>query len=57
MALLAAVFNGTVGVLSVKLFQAGLSANEVAFYKCEVWLGIIVIFLALSGGLRAFLPF
>lgn len=35
-ALLAAIFNGTVGVMSVKLFQSGLSANEIAFYKCLI---------------------
>ncbi|WJV64315.1 DMT family transporter [Pectobacteriaceae bacterium CE70] len=42
-ALLAAIFNGTVGVFSVKLFQSGLSPNQVAFYKCS--LGLIIISL------------
>ncbi|MBD2821537.1 DMT family transporter [Xenorhabdus sp. 42] len=41
-ALLAAIFNGTVGVLSVKLFQSGVSPSQVAFYKC--FIGLIIIF-------------
>ncbi|MBK4715309.1 MULTISPECIES: DMT family transporter [Tenebrionibacter/Tenebrionicola group] len=48
-ALLAAIFNGTVGVMSVKLFQAGLSSSEVAFYKCLIGLLILIPVIILSG--------
>lgn len=48
-ALLAAIFNGTVGVISVKLFQAGLSSSEVAFYKCLVGLFILSSVIIFSG--------
>lgn len=51
-ALIAAMCNGTVGVLSVKLFQAGMSANEVAFYKCLIGFIIILVIILLSGKLK-----
>ncbi|EHU7139077.1 DMT family transporter [Salmonella enterica] len=51
-ALIAAMCNGTVGVLSVKLFQAGMSANEVAFYKCLIGFIIIFLIILLSGKLK-----
>lgn len=47
-ALLAAIFNGTVGVLSVKLFQSGLSPAQVAFYKCLFGLAIISLVIIVS---------
>ncbi|MEI8593639.1 DMT family transporter [Photobacterium sp. Hal280] len=49
LALLAAFFNGMVGILSVNLFQSGLSPEAVAFYKCVVALLIIVVLLAVTG--------
>lgn len=51
-ALIAAMCNGTVGVLSVKLFQTGMSANEVAFYKCLIGFIIIFSMILLSGKLN-----
>ncbi|EDY0039457.1 EamA/RhaT family transporter, partial [Salmonella enterica] len=40
-ALIAAICNSSIGIFSVKLFQAGLTANEIAFYKCLV--GFLII--------------
>ena len=51
-ALLAAIFNGTVGVMSVKLFQAGLSSSEVAFYKCLIGLFIVLAVIVFSGKIK-----
>lgn len=51
-ALLAAIFNGTVGVMSVKLFQAGLSSSEVAFYKCLIGLFIVLAVIIFSGKIK-----
>ncbi|ATI92485.1 DMT family transporter [Salmonella enterica] len=56
-ALLAAIFNGTVGVMSVKLFQSGLSANEIAFYKCLIGLFILFIIVICTRKLRQVVHF
>ncbi|EBJ3538076.1 DMT family transporter [Salmonella enterica] len=48
-AFLAAIFNGTVGVMSVKLFQAGFSSDEVAFYKCLIGLFILFAIIICTG--------
>jgi len=44
-ALLAAIFNGMIGIFSVKLISTGLSPYAIAFYKC------FVAFLMLTTGL------
>jgi len=47
LALLAAFFNGMVGVFSVNLFNSGLPPQSVAFFKCViafVIVGLILIF-------------
>ncbi|MBN3561026.1 EamA family transporter [Aliamphritea spongicola] len=49
LATLAALFNGTVGVISVNLFTAGLSAQAVAFYKCLLALAVLGAVLLVSG--------
>ncbi|ECK2142521.1 DMT family transporter [Salmonella enterica subsp. enterica serovar Enteritidis] len=56
-ALLAAIFNGTVGVMSVKLFQAGLSSDEVAFYKCLIGLFILLTIIICTGKLKQVIHF
>ncbi|NPD01265.1 DMT family transporter [Brenneria sp. hezel4-2-4] len=56
-ALLAAIFNGTVGVLSVKLFQTGLSPAQVAFYKCLIGLAIIFVIIMSSARRAALFHF
>ncbi|CDT90364.1 MULTISPECIES: DMT family transporter [Vibrio] len=45
LALLAAFFNGLVGILSVNLFQSGIPPEAVAFYKCVVAFFIIITVL------------
>ncbi|ECE6697595.1 DMT family transporter [Salmonella enterica subsp. houtenae] len=47
-ALIAAICNSSIGIFSVKLFQAGLTANEIAFYKCLVGFLIIGLTLAIA---------
>ncbi len=47
-ALLAALFNGTVGVLSVNIFNSGLTPEGVAFFKCLIALLIVGIILFFS---------
>ena len=49
LALMAALLNGTVGVISVNLFLSGLSPESVAFYKCFAGLLIVAIILTGSG--------
>ena len=44
-ALLAAIFNGMIGIFSVKLMSTGLSPYAIAFYKC------FIAFLIISSGL------
>lgn len=46
--LLAALFNGTVGVLSVNIFNTGLTPEGVAFFKCLIALLIVGIILFFS---------
>ncbi len=53
LATLAALFNGTVGVISVNLFASGLSAQAVAFYKCLLALAVLGVVLLLSGKRQA----
>jgi drug/metabolite transporter (DMT)-like permease len=47
-ALLAALFNGVIGVVSVKIMASGLHPFEVAFYKCLISFIIILICLIIS---------
>jgi len=47
-ALLAALFNGMVGVLSVNIFNSGLTSEAVAFFKCLIALFIVGIILLIS---------
>lgn len=57
LALLAALFNGTVGVFSVNLFATGISSEGVAFYKSFIALIIIFGVLAATGQLKALKAF
>ena len=47
-ALLAAIFNGTVGVFSVGLYENGLSSEDIAFLKCLIALLVVGFVLVLS---------
>lgn len=49
LATLAALFNGTVGVISVNLFASGMSSEAVAFYKCFIALIALSGVLLMSG--------
>jgi drug/metabolite transporter (DMT)-like permease len=42
-ALMAALFNGTVGVLSRFAFDAGLDSESVAFWRCALALSIATL--------------
>ncbi|MDO6708935.1 DMT family transporter [Photobacterium sp. 1_MG-2023] len=58
LALLAAFFNGMVGIFSVSLFQSGMPPEAVAFYKCVVaFLMIVAVLVATEkvGTLLAYL--
>ncbi|GAB6263591.1 DMT family transporter [Photobacterium sp. 53610] len=57
LALLAAFFNGMVGILSVNLFQSGLPSEAVAFYKCVVAFVIILLVLGVTGKLPALMTY
>jgi len=48
LALLAAFFNGMVGVFSVNLFNSGLPPQSVAFFKCVLAFTIIGVILVLT---------
>ncbi|HEV8052734.1 MAG TPA: DMT family transporter, partial [Parachlamydiaceae bacterium] len=47
-ALLAAIFNGMVGIFSVKIMATGLSPYAIAFYKCLIAFLIITSWLIVS---------
>ncbi|UXI03604.1 DMT family transporter [Photobacterium sp. TY1-4] len=51
LAVLAALFNGTVGLFSVNLFQLGLSSEAVAFYKCLIALMTLGVWAVMTGQL------
>ncbi|KDM93363.1 DMT family transporter [Photobacterium galatheae] len=57
LALLAAFFNGMVGILSVNLFASGMPSAAVAFYKCVVAFLIILLVLGMTGKLPALLTY
>lgn len=52
-AVLAALFNGTVGVISVNLFNSGLPPESVAFLKCFLAFVVIGFFLLFTGKIKA----
>lgn len=56
-AVLAALFNGTVGVFSVNLFAAGMSPQSVAFFKCVIALVVCAGVLAVTGQVAACLAY
>ena len=47
-ALLAAIFNGMIGIFSVKIMSTGLSRYAIAFYKCLIAFLIITSWLIVS---------
>ena len=47
-ALLAAIFNGMIGIFSVKIMSAGISPYAIAFYKCLIAFLIITSWLIVS---------
>jgi drug/metabolite transporter (DMT)-like permease len=47
-ALLAAIFNGMIGIFSVKIMSVGLSPYAIAFYKCLIAFLIITSWLIVS---------
>ncbi len=57
LALLAAFFNGMVGIFSVNLFNSGMTPEAVAFYKCAVAFFIIVIVLVATNKLGTMLHY
>ena len=54
-ALLAAIFNGMVGLFSVKIMATGLSPYAVAFYKCFVAFLMLTTWIIISGQLASWL--
>lgn len=47
-ALLAAIFNGMIGIFSVAIMTSGLSPNAISFYKCLISFLIITSWLIVS---------
>lgn len=56
-ALLAALLNGTVGVISVNLFNSGLPPESVAFLKCFLALSVVGIFLLFTGKVKKLIAY
>lgn len=56
-ALLASVFNGMIGILSVEIMSTGLSPYCVAFYKCFVAFIAITSYLMISGQIHAWIGY
>lgn len=56
-ALLAAIFNGMVGIFSVKIMATGLSPYAIAFYKCLISFLIITSWLIASRQVRTWLNY
>ena len=55
--LLAACFNGLIGVFSVKIMEQGFTPFAVAFYKCFIGFMILTTWLILSGQFIAWLTY
>lgn len=56
-AFLAAIFNGMIGIFSVKIMESGLSPYAIAFYKCLISFLIITGWLILSKQLTQWLSY
>lgn len=57
LALFAALLNATVGIISVNLFQSGLSPESIAFIKCVIALMFVGSLLIITGQYRSLLPY
>ncbi|PKG37194.1 DMT family transporter [Psychromonas sp. Urea-02u-13] len=57
LALFAAIFNATVGVISVNLFSSGLSPQSIAFLKCLIAFIVVSTLLLASGKYKEVLPY
>ncbi|MCL1124300.1 DMT family transporter [Shewanella surugensis] len=57
LALLAALLNATVGIISVNLFQSGLSPESIAFIKCFIALMFVGSLLIITGQYRLLIPY
>ncbi len=55
LAITAACFNGTVGVLSVGMFGHNFSPHAVAFYKCLIAFLVLLLIVAASGRSKSFI--
>lgn len=56
-ALLAAIFNGMIGIFSVKLMFQGLSPYAISFYKCFIAFAILTTYLYLSGQFSSWISY